>query len=170
MSRAEEIRNAIELYTKEKYKREEEFKLNKLKLEEQNEFMWLLEEKINKMQRAVEKFKNKKELTVEEKELLENKYVVIEKIFKYNTDEEVFKNIEDEENGFGMYPVREVNNVRLSLRSNKVRVYYPQYKKDRDNYSDMKINNNNIKQYTNDDYTVIKNNEPTKKIIIRRVI
>lgn len=136
MSRAEEIRNAIELYTKEKNKREKEVELNKLKIAEQNEFMLLLEEKVNKMQRAVEKFANGKELTPEENELLENKYVVIEKIFKYNTDEEVFKNIEDKVNGFGMYPIREgYPNVKSPL----VRIYYPQYKEARDNYLESNL-------------------------------
>ncbi len=150
MSRAEEIRNAIELYTKEKNKREKEVNLNKLKVAEQNEFMLLLEEKINKMQRAVKKFTNGKELTQEEELLLE-KYITIPYMFIYNTDEEVFKNIEDKVSGFGMYPVREgYKNIKSPL----VRVYYPQYKEMRDNYFSSKLEYKTNLQHNNCDIEI----------------
>ena len=84
-----------------------------------------LEKKINKTQSAYSKFKNEETLTPEEESLL-GEHITLNGDLKYLTDEELFKDIEDKEYGFGMYPIREC------FKSNIIRVYYD--KNDRDKY------------------------------------
>ena len=138
MSRYEEIKNMREEYLSIKKEREEKQKkeneLLKLKNEEKNRVFLELEEKLNKIQRACNKFKNEETLSPEEEGLLGD-YIVLNGDLKYLTDEELFKDIEDKKYGFGMYPVRETLKSTMGdsdIFTNLIRAYYD--KDDRDRY------------------------------------